>query len=131
MVENNADEKSCDERDTIDQRFEEHLESIKSPAERQSLLELTRNLARLPLEKSAAALESAAAIAGVSLRAAIEFLRAAPGAANAFEAAELRSWCELGRRLAMGDVETAVSFFVVGVEDFQLLSSELRQSIFQ
>ena len=115
----------------LDQRFQEHLDSIKSPAERQSILELTRNLARLPLEKSAAALESAAAIAGVSLRAAIEFLRAAPDAANALESADLRSWGELGRRLAMGDVETAVSFFVAGVEELQPLSSTLRQLIFQ
>ena len=52
-----------------------------------------------------------AAIASISLRAGIEFLRAAPAAAEVLEAAELRSWGELGRRLAMGDVETAISFF--------------------
>jgi nitric oxide reductase NorD protein len=114
-----------------EQQLQEHLDSIKSPSERRSLLELTRNLARLPLDKSAAALEAAAAIAGVSLRAAIEFLRAAPGAAEALEATELRSWGELGRRLAMGEVETAISFFIAGVTDMKDLPAPVRQLIFQ
>ena len=37
------------------------------PSERQSFLKLTRNIATLPLEQSTAALETGAAIAGVSL----------------------------------------------------------------
>jgi hypothetical protein len=70
-------------------------------AEQQSFLALTRELAGLPLEQSAAALETSASIAGISLRAGIEFLRAVPAAAEVLEAAELRSWGDLGRRLAM------------------------------
>src|SRR5438105_3146758 len=72
--------------------------AIKSAAERRSLLELTKTLVRLPLDQSAAALETGASIAGVSLRASIEFLRAAPAAARVLAPAELRSWGELGRR---------------------------------
>ena len=116
---------------SVEQEFHEHLHSLKSATERQSILELTRKLARLPLEKSAAALETSASIAGVSLRASIEFLRAAPEAAATLEAAELHSWGELGRRLAMGDAETAISFFVAGVKDLQDLPPELRPLIFQ
>src|SRR6185312_16120361 len=115
----------------IDQHFEEYLNSTKNPTERRSLLELTRSLTRLPIEKSAAALEAGASIAGISLRAAIEFLRAAPAAAETLEAAELRSWGELGRRLAMGEVETSISFFVAGVDPLKDLTSEVRQLIFQ
>src|SRR5688500_8187982 len=85
-------------------------------AERASFVELTRSLAGLPLDQAAAALETSAAIAGISLRAGIEFLRAAPAAAEVLQGAELRSWGELGRRLAMGDVETAMNFFSHGVE---------------
>jgi hypothetical protein len=114
-----------------EQQLHDHLESLKSPSERHSLLELTRDLARLPLDKSAAALETAAAIASVSLRAAIEFLRAAPTAAASLQAAELRSWGEIGRRLALGEVETSVSFFVRGVEDLKTLPTEVRQIILQ
>jgi len=100
-------------------------------SERQSFLRLTRELASLPLEQSAAALETGATIAGISLRASIEFLRAAPAAAEVLEAAELRSWGELGRRLAMGDVETAITFFAAGVSGLKDIPKSVYPLIFQ
>jgi len=115
----------------LEHELHEQLSSLKTPAERQSILQLTRNLTRLPLEQSVAVLETSAAIAGVSLRASIEFLRAAPDAAATLEAAELRSWGELGRRLALGDAETAISFFLAGVNDLQDLAPGLRPLLFQ
>jgi hypothetical protein len=104
---------------------EEH-ESI----ERQSFLELTRSIAGLPLDQAAAILESSASIASISLRAGIEFLRAAPAAARVLQPAELRAWGEMGRRLAMSDYETAVSFFIAGVEDLETVPAELLPAIF-
>jgi nitric oxide reductase NorD protein len=99
--------------------------------ERQSFLRLTRELASLPLEQSAAALETSAAIAGISLRASISFLRAAPEAATTLEASELRSWGELGRRLAMSDVETAVTFFAEGVAGLREIPASVHPPVFQ
>jgi nitric oxide reductase NorD protein len=104
---------------------EEH-ESI----ERRSFLELTRSIAGLPLDQAAAILESSASIASISLRAGIEFLRAAPAAARVLQPAELRAWGEMGRRLAMSDYETAVSFFIAGVDDLQTVPAELLPAIF-
>ena len=100
-------------------------------AERKSFLELTRQLAGLPLDHAAAALESSAAISSISLRAGIEFLRAAPAASQVLQSAELKSWAELGRRLAMGDYETAVTFFATGVESYKDVPQELHADIFQ
>jgi len=88
-------------------------------------------LAGLPVEQSAAALETSAAIAGVSLRAGIEFLRAAPAAAEVLQAAELRSWGELGRRIAMSDVETAATFFNEGVGELRPVPEAVLPSLFQ
>ena len=99
-------------------------------AERQSFLELTRSIAGLPLDQAAAVLETSAAIAAVSLRAGIEFLRAAPAAANVLQPAELRSWGEMGRRLAMADYESAVQFFAEGVEPLRNVPAELRPAVF-
>jgi nitric oxide reductase NorD protein len=101
------------------------------PSERQSFLKLTRDIASLPLEQSAAALETGAAIAAISVRASIEFLRAAPEATKILRAEALREWGELGRRLAMSDVETAITFFSAGITELQPLSSEARASLFQ
>ncbi len=98
--------------------------------ERQSFLELTRSIAGLPLDQAAAILETSASIAAISLRAGIEFLRAAPAAAHVLQPAELRAWGEMGRRLAMSDFETAISFFVAGVEELQSVPPELLPAIF-
>jgi nitric oxide reductase NorD protein len=99
-------------------------------AERQSFLELTRSIASLPLDQAAAVLETSAAIAAISLRAGIEFLRAAPAASHILQPAELRSWGEMGRRLAMADYESAVAFFSEGVETLRTIPPELRPAIF-
>lgn len=115
----------------LDQHFEEHLRTIKSPAERQSIIELTRDIARLPLDQARGALETGAAIAGVSLRVSIEFLRAAPAAAQVLETAELRSWGEMGRRMALADVETAISFFIAGVDELHTVPVTARPLVFQ
>ena len=100
-------------------------------SEQQSFVKLTRDIAALPLEQSAAALETGAAIASTSLRAAIEFLRAVPEVSKILEASELREWGELGRRLAMSDVETAITFLTAGVAELQPLSAATRASLFQ
>src|ERR1700694_2773798 len=100
-------------------------------AERQSFLKLTRELASLPLDQSVPALETSAAIAGVSLRAGIEYLRAAPKAAEILQPAELRAWGELVRRLAMSDVETAITLFAEGVSGLKDLPEKVRPSLFQ
>src|SRR5215216_47313 len=105
-------------------------ENEHQSAERQSFLELTRSITSLPLDQTAAVLETSAAIAGISLRAGIEFLRAAPAAAQILQPAELRSWGEMGRRLAMADYESAISFFTEGVEPLRNVSPELRPAVF-
>jgi len=111
----------------------EDQSSEKGPlsAERQSFLRLTRELAGLPLEQSAAAVETGASIAGVSLRASIEFLRGCRAAAEILQSPELRAWGEFGRRLAMSDVETAVSFFKAGVEELGQVPERVRPLVFQ
>ncbi len=117
--------------DSFKQELEKQFPSARSVAERQSILELTRGLTRLSLNSSSAILETSAAIAAVSLRAAIEFLRAAPAAADVLEVADLRAWGEMGRRLAMGDVENSISFFVAGVEDLKSVPRPAHPLLFQ
>lgn len=121
--------------DNLDEPFgeeiDERLRSVKSPTERRTIAGLLREISHLPLEQTRAALETSAAIAGVSLRASIEFLRAVPGAAQVLEAAELRAWGEVGRRLTMAEVEDGVSFFVAGVKDFINVPPVARPFVFQ
>src|SRR5713101_2150544 len=102
----------------IDAEVAERLRTVRNPAEQRTLAHLLREIGKLPLEQTRAALEVSATIAGVSLRASIEFLRAVPDAARILEPAELRAWGELGRRVTMADVEAGISFFIAGTGEF-------------
>src|SRR5882672_1798399 len=115
----------------LGEEIDERLRSVKNPAERRTIAGLFHVISKLPLEHARAALETSAAIAGVSLRASIEFLRAAPGAAQVLEAAELRAWGELGRRLTTAEVEDGVSFFVAGLAEFDQVPQTARPFVFQ
>ena len=115
----------------FENEISERLRSVKNPAERRTVARLLSDITALPLEQTRAALETSALIAAVSLRASIEFLRAAPDAARILEPAELRAWGELGRRLTMTDVETGVSFFTSGTGDFAKVPSLARPFVFQ
>src|SRR6266446_10705945 len=92
--------------DPLGEDLDERLRSVKSPSERRTIAGLLREISHLPLEQTRAALETSATIAGVSVRASIEFLRPAPRVAQVLEPPELRAWGELGRRLTMSEVES-------------------------
>jgi hypothetical protein len=116
--------------DNLAAELDERFQSIKG-AERRTVAGLMRQISKLPLEHTRAAVETSALIAGVSLRASIEFLRAAPDVARVLDPTELRAWGELGRRLTMADIESGVSFFVTGVGEFANVPAVARPFVFQ
>lgn len=113
----------------LQQVFDSRLQAGAPSNERLGLTALARELAHLPLDVARTAVEVSALIAGVSLRASGEFLRAVPAASQVFGTDDLRAWGELGRRLAMGDVETAVGFFRGGVAELVLLAPPVRTAL--
>ena len=115
----------------LDEQINEQLKAIKNPAERRTLAGLLRQLSRLPLEHMRAAVEASAPIAAISLRASVEFLRAAPDVARVLEPAELRAWGELGRRLTLADVDSGARFFVTGAGQFASVPPATRPFVFQ
>ncbi|HMH43690.1 MAG TPA: VWA domain-containing protein [Pyrinomonadaceae bacterium] len=119
------------EESFFESEISERLRSVKNPTERRTIAGLLRQISSLPLDQTRAALETSAAIAAVSIRASIEFLRATPAVAQVLEPAELRAWGELGRRLTMTDVESGVSFFISGVEDLAKVPPLARPFVFQ
>src|SRR4051812_13657136 len=91
-----SDGEDSNQPEPFEGEFQERLRSVKSVTERRTLSGLARELSALPVDAARAALETSASIAGVSLRASIEFLRAAPDASRILEATELRAWGEMG-----------------------------------
>ncbi len=116
----------------LDKELRERLRSVRSAAERRTIAGLARAVGKLPADVARAALEvSAGLAAGVSLRAGVEFLRAAPDAGRVLDAEELRAWGEMGRRLAMADAETGAAFFAAGVGELEEVPREARPPLFQ
>ncbi|MGB7201662.1 MAG: VWA domain-containing protein [Pyrinomonadaceae bacterium] len=103
----------------------------KTSSNKTTLTGLARHLSELPPDKKRAALEISAALAGVSLKVSREFVEAVPRAAKILSAGDLRSWGELGRRIAMGSSETGVKFFAKGVGGLKRVPQNARAAAFQ
>ncbi|MEJ7622419.1 MAG: VWA domain-containing protein [Pyrinomonadaceae bacterium] len=100
-------------------------------ADKPTFADLARRLGRLPADKKRAALETSAALAGVSLRVSREFVEAVPSAARILSADDLRAWGELGRRLSMGSAETGANYFAAGAGGLKKVPRAARAAAFQ
>jgi nitric oxide reductase NorD protein len=93
---------------------------------------LAAGLGRLPADKRRVALEMSASLAAISLRVSREFVEAVPRASRILSADDMRSWAELGRRLAMGKAATGSAFFAEdGVENLANVPEDARGLVFQ
>ncbi|HEX9918098.1 MAG TPA: hypothetical protein VGA87_02960, partial [Pyrinomonadaceae bacterium] len=119
------------ESQSLAEALRRQLGEVRSASERRTIAGLLREIGKLPADRARASLEVSAGLAGLSLRVGLEFLRAAVGAAQVLEAAELREWGEMGRRLAMADVETGANFFKAGVAELLEVPAEARSLLFQ
>jgi len=120
-----------DEAAPLEKTLRERLRSVRSPAERRTIAGLAREIGKLPAEVARAALEVSAGLAGVSLRAGVDFLRVVPDAARVLDAEELRAWGDLGRRLTMADAETGAAFFAAGADALAEVPRGARLLLFQ
>jgi nitric oxide reductase NorD protein len=111
----NAEEEGRGGTEPLEKALRERLRSVRNAGERRTIAGLAREIGKLPADVARAALEAGAALASVSLRAGVDFLRVVPEAARVLDAEELRAWGEVGRRLVMADVETGAAFFTAGV----------------
>jgi nitric oxide reductase activation protein len=96
-----------------------------------TLTGLAVKLGQLPAEKRRAALEVSAALAGISLRVSREFVEAIPKASKVLSADDIRLWGEFGRRLAMGNADTGVSYFHAGVNPLKHVPDDVRSLVFR
>ena len=84
----------------VREEIDERIRAVENPTERRTIAGLLRELGHLPLERTRAALETSAAIAAVSLRASIEFLRAVPQEQVSFSLKDQKSAGEMQPVLA-------------------------------
>lgn len=116
---------------TVEETISERLGAGVGASERQTFAKLAREIGSLPADRARVVLELSAQLAPLSLRACAEFVRAAPRAARLLDAEDLRAWGEMGRRLAMADTETGVTFFAAGAQALAGVPAEARTLLLQ
>lgn len=72
---------------------------------------LAKKIGILPGERVIIATDISVALAGSSLRASMDFLKAAPEVSRLIDASDMRMWGDIGRRLSATSGETASDFF--------------------
>jgi uncharacterized protein YegL len=92
---------------------------------------LARRLNRISPEHKKVAIEMTASLAGVSLRVSKTFVEATPKACKVLTPEDLRSWAEMGRKLAMMNAESGAKFFAHGVSEFKKVPEKARHLVFQ
>ena len=98
---------------------------------KKSLTGLARRLGRLSGEKKKVSLEMSASLAAVSLKVSREFVEAVPKAAKILAADDLRSWAEMGRKIAMANADLGVEYFAKGVSELRQIPAKGRSLMFQ
>jgi nitric oxide reductase NorD protein len=90
---------------------------------------LAKRIGILPSERVLLATDIGITLAGTSLRAAVEFLKAAPEVSRLVDAGDMRLWGEIGRRLSATSADTAAEFFQCSLEVLTLIPEAMRSPV--
>jgi nitric oxide reductase NorD protein len=109
----------------VKKQLKKHFRGVGGP----TIENLVKRMGGLPYEKVLLTTDIGVMLAGTNLRAGVEMLRAAPEVSRLIEAADLRVWGEVGKRLSATSADTAVSFFQSSAEILDSIPEELRSPI--
>ena len=112
----------ADERKGIAGALSEQLKGVT----RGTIESLALKMGVLPSERAWVAVDIGASLAGISLKATVEFFRAAPEVARLLDNDDVRAWAELGRRIALNNADEAGEFFRCSTEVLAVLAPPVR-----
>ncbi|MCW5967714.1 MAG: VWA domain-containing protein [Blastocatellales bacterium] len=95
-------------------------------ATRGTIEALAMKMGVLPSERAWVAVDIGASLAAISLKATVDFFKAAPEVARLLENGDLRNWAELGRRIALNNAEEASEFFRSSADTLGALPVRVR-----
>lgn len=90
---------------------------------------LARRIGILPSERILLTTDIGIALAATSLRAAVEFLKAAPEVSQLIGGPDMRVWGEIGRRLSATSADAAAEFFQNSSVVLQAIDADSRASV--
>lgn len=94
-----------------DSEFKERLKQHLKDAAGSAFENLVSRISALPYEGILITTDLGIAIASTNLRAAVEFLKAAPDVARLLDSGDIRVWGEAGKRIAATSSDSAIDFF--------------------
>jgi hypothetical protein len=109
-----------------DSEYKEKLKQHLKDATGSAFEGLFNRISALPYEGVLITTDLGIAIAATNLRAAVEFLKAAPDVARLLEPSDIRVWGEAGKRLAATSSDTAIDYFQCSVAIIGTFAAELR-----
>lgn len=115
----------------MEKQLNERLASNLKGASASTIDALARRLWRLPREHAVVAVDLAVGLGSVSLRVALECLRAAPDVARRVDVDTLRVWGDIGKRLAATSPDAAHDFFGVSAVTLEAIPAEKRSIVLQ
>jgi nitric oxide reductase NorD protein len=115
----------------MDKSLEDRLQKNLKGASAATVDALAKRIWRLPAERATVAIDLGISLGSVSLRAALEGLRAAPEVARALDPDGLRSWSEIGRRLAATSPDASVEFFSISAATLDRIPAEKQSIVLQ
>jgi nitric oxide reductase NorD protein len=90
---------------------------------------LAKRIGILPGERVILATDIGIALAATSLRAAVEFLKAAPEVSRLIDVADMRIWGEIGRRLSATSGDTASEFLQSSCQVLEAIPEHMRGQV--
>ncbi|HEV8483015.1 MAG TPA: VWA domain-containing protein [Blastocatellia bacterium] len=109
----------------VKKRLRKHLKGVASS----TLESLAKRIGVLPYEGVLLTTDIGVALAANNLRAAVEFLKAAPEVSRLIEPGDMRVWGEAGKRLAATSVDTATEFFQASATILESIADEMRSPV--
>jgi nitric oxide reductase NorD protein len=109
-----------------DSEFKDRLKQHLKDAAGSAFENLVNRISTLPYEGVLLTTDLGIAIAATNLRAAVEFLKAAPDVARLLDSGDVRVWGEAGKRIAATSSDTAIDFFQSSAGLIGSLDIEMR-----
>jgi hypothetical protein len=109
----------------VKKKLRKHLKGVASS----TLEALAKRIGGLPYEGVILTTDIGIALAANNLRAAVEFLKAAPEVSRLIDSSDMRVWGEGGKRLAATSIETATAFFQTSASILESINYDMRSPV--
>ncbi len=109
----------------VKKQLRKHLKGVGGP----TIENLVKRLGALPYERVLLTTDIGIMLAGANLKAGVEMLKAAPEVSRLIDAADIRVWGEVGKRLSATSTDAAAGFFQSSAAVLGMIPEDMRSPV--